>query len=314
MTTLQRFANWRDSGAISGDQYNVISTIVRKDRFSVFFELNALLYLGVLSLIAGVGWVVQAYVGTLGDDVIISALTIVLAGCFYYCFSRAPSYSPGQVESPTLAFDYILYLGCLTFGLEIGYLESRFHLLETEWDYYLLISAGLFFVLAYRFDNRFVLSLALSTLAGWFGVKMSRVGFFSRSSLRPSALLYGAVVIAGAMLLYSANIKKHFTDTYFHVAALVLFGALLSGVFDEGATVYLLALLSLSGAAIGGGIRFKRFAFVVYGIVFGYLGISVRVLNHMRIDTTAGLTYLVVSGLLVLLFTTFLARRFGLEA
>ena len=314
MTTLQRLAHWRDSGAISGDQYDVISTIVRKDRFSVFLELNALLYLGVLSFIAGIGWVIQAYVTTVGDDVIFSALTIILAACFYYCFSRARSYSPGQVESPTLAFDYILYLGCLTFGLEIGYLESRFHLMQAEWDYYLVISAGLFFVLAYRFDNRFVLSLGLSTLAGWFGIRMSRLGFFFGSSLRPSALLYGAVVIAGAILLYGGNIKKHFTETYFHVAAIVLFGALLWGVFDEAATLYLFALLGLSAAAIGGGIRFKRFAFVAYGIVFGYLGISARVLTHVRIDTTVGLTYLVVSGVLVLLFTTLLARRFGREA
>jgi hypothetical protein len=306
--------HWKDAGAITGEQYNAISAIVRKDRFSVFLELNALLYLGVLSLIAGIGWVIQAYVATLGDAAIISALTSILLACCYYCFSRAPSYSSGQVQSPTLAFDYVLYLGCLTFGIEIGYLESRFHLMQSEWDYYLLISAGLFFALAYRFDNRFVLSLALSTLAGWFGIRMSRIGFFSAASVRFPALLYGAIVIAAGIWLYRSNIKKHFTDTYFHLAALVLFTALFSGLFDEHATLYLFALVSLSAAAIKGGIAFKRFAFVVYGIAFGYLGISVRVFRNLRIDTTAGLTYLVFSGLLVIVFMTMLALRFGREA
>jgi hypothetical protein len=37
----------------------------------------------------------------------------------------------------------------------------------------------------------------------------------------------------------------------------------------------------------------------------------VRVLNHVRIDTTFGLTYLVFSGLLVIVFMSVLARRFG---
>jgi hypothetical protein len=311
MTTSQRLALWRASGAISDDQYNVISAIVRKDRFSVFLELNALLYIGVLALIAGIGWVIQAYVAVLGDAAIISALTAILLGCFYYCFSRATSYSPGLVESPTLAFDYVLYLGCLTFGIEIGYLETRFHFMQTEWDYYLLVSAGLFFALAYRFDNRFVLSLALSTLAGWFGIRMSRIGFFSAPSVRLPALLHGAIVIAAGAGLYRGNIKKHFTETYFHIAALVLFSALFSGLFDDQDTLYLFLLLNLASAAIVGGIRFKRFAFVVYGIAFGYLGISVRVLNHVRIDTTFGLTYLVFSGLLVIVFMSVLARRFG---
>src|SRR5207244_6671969 len=159
MTTLQRLADWRDAGVIRNDQYNAISSIVRKDRFSVFLELNALLYIGVLSLIAGIGLIIQTYLATLGDAAILSGLTALLVGCFYYCFSRAPSYSSLHVESPTLAFDYVLYLGCLTFGLELGYVESQFHLMQGQWDYYLLISAALFFVLAYRFDNRFVLSL-----------------------------------------------------------------------------------------------------------------------------------------------------------
>src|SRR5229473_1989219 len=119
MTTLQRLVHWKDAGAITGEQYNAISAIVRKDRFSVFLELNALLYLGVLSLIAGIGWVIQAYVASLGDAAIISALTAILLACCYYCFSRSPAYSSGQVESPTLAFDYVLYMGCLTFGIEI---------------------------------------------------------------------------------------------------------------------------------------------------------------------------------------------------
>src|SRR5437762_951980 len=137
MTTLQRLSQWKETGAITAPQYDAISAIVRRDRFSVFFELNALLYLGVLSFIAGLAWVIQVYFATLGDVAILSGLTLILLVAFYYCFSRTLPFSPVQVESPTLAFDYILYLGCLTFGIEVGYIESRFQLMQSEWDYYL---------------------------------------------------------------------------------------------------------------------------------------------------------------------------------
>ena len=65
----------------------------------------------------------------------------------------------------------------------------------------MLLSAVVFFAAAYRFDNRFVLSLALSTLAAWFGIKLSRFGFRSADSLRVSALVYGALVAGTGIAL-----------------------------------------------------------------------------------------------------------------
>ena len=90
----------------------------------------------------------------------------------------------------------------------------------------------MFFALAYRFDNRFVLSLALSTLAGWFGIRVSEfplLQLFGGSSLRAYALAYGSLVALAGTGLYWVGIKKHFLEAYLHVAANVLFIALLSG-------------------------------------------------------------------------------------
>src|SRR5204863_5599832 len=113
-----------------------------------------------------------------------------------------------------IAFDYVLYAGCLVFALELAYLENRFHLLNDNSDLYLLGSAVIFFALAYRFDNRLVLSLALSSLAGWFGVRLSQSPLRYGDSLRPYAIGYGAVVAGMGGWLHrpgKAGIKKHFT-------------------------------------------------------------------------------------------------------
>lgn len=302
---------WRTAGVITAEQHDVLSALVRKERFSVFVELHTVLYLGVVAFIAGLGWTIKAHFAGLGDATILSALTLVCGAAFYYCFSRGSAYSPAEVASPGMAFDYVLYLGCLTFGLELGYLEFRFALLQSNWDLYLLISASVFFVLAYRFDNRFVLSLALSTLAGWFGVRLSQFPDLPATSVRGAALVYGALVAVAGAGLFKASIKKHFLGTYLHVAANVVFMALLSAlVWHDPAVLYLLALTALAGLAIAGGLRWQRFAFVVYGVLYGYAGISARVLREI-VSFRGALAYFVVSSLLVIGALAVLARRFG---
>src|SRR5262245_358085 len=148
MTTLESLERWRLSGAISSEQHAALAAIVRKDRFSVFLELNALLYLGVLAFVAGLGWTIHEHFAQLGDIAIVVPLALIFAACLYYCLTRSQPYANSQVESPGFAFDYVLYLGCLVFATELGYLEFRFELLKAHWDYYLLGSAALYFVLA----------------------------------------------------------------------------------------------------------------------------------------------------------------------
>jgi hypothetical protein len=172
----------------------------------------------------------------------------------------------------------------------------------------------LFFVLAYRFDNRFVLSLALSTLAGWFGLRTSRFGFISNVDvLRLYALVYGAIVVSTGVWLFKRAIKRHFLETYLHIAANVVLIALVSGVVDRrSGEVFLLGLLAACAIAIWGGVQFRRFVFVVYGILYGYVGISARLLRDVHGDA-AFLAYFVISAAAVVILVVRLARRLGRE-
>ena len=134
MSALIYLNQWKRAGTIGEAQHDILAALVRRDRFSLFVELNALLYLGVLSLAAGAGWTIATYSARLGDVAILATLTAVFGASLYYCFTHAPPYSQEQVEPPGLAFDYVLYLGCLIFVVELGYVESRFHPFGTDWD------------------------------------------------------------------------------------------------------------------------------------------------------------------------------------
>lgn len=315
MTLIERLGRWHASGKISPEQYQLLAAVTRRDRFSLFFELNALLYLGVLSFVAGLGWTVKVHFQSLGDIAILLTLSVLVLGSLGYCFYQAVPFSSGEVESPHLAFDYVLYLACLALSVELGYIETRYHILNHSWDSYLLMSGMVYLILAYRFDNRFVLSLALSTLATWFGVKWS-FDYAFRSFDRTSLLIYGLGVLATGVLTQHRGIKKHFLQTYLHIAAHALLCATLSGLFLPAQMfIWLPTFFAFVTVSAVYGVRTRQFAFLSYAILYGYIGFSYLVGKYvLPNDITFYLLYYVFSGVITVISLVLLSRRWSKPA
>jgi hypothetical protein len=311
MTILTQLEQWKEQGKISPEQHAHLAGLARREPFSLFLELNLLLYAGVLAFVGGLGWTVTTWSQQLGDIVVLTALSGILATCSWYCFSRAPAWSSAETPAPSPIFDYVLYLGSLVWCVELAYLENRFHLLSGQLDPYLLASAGLFFFLAYRFDNRFVLSLGLSSLAGWFGLKISQWSAHQDAAYRQCALLYCLLVGVGGALLHRRGLKPHFLGTYLNIVANLLFWALLSGVFErQGYGLWFFGLLIACAASLAWGVARRQFAFVAYAAVYGYVGVSSIFLRSIN-DNTVVLSYFVVTGVAMLVVLVQIGRRFG---
>jgi hypothetical protein len=314
MNMLARLEKWKEQGAISAAQLAYLAGLCRNEPFSLSLELNVLLYAGVMAFVAGLGWTVTTWSRQLGDVVVLTVLSAILTACFWYCFSRAPGWSLAATSAPTAVFDYVLYLGSLVWCVELAYLENRFHVLSGQWDFYLLATAVFFFFLAYRFDNRFVLSLALSSLAGWFGLTISRWPSHQDATYREYALLYCLVVGLAGAFLQRAGLKPHFLGTYLNIAANVLFWAVLSGVFErQDHGLWLLALLLACAASLAWGLARREFAFVAYSAVYGYVGVSSILTRDIR-DITLIFGYFAVTAIAMLVALVMIARRFGRPA
>ena len=310
MTAIDRLDRWKTAGVITAEQHVLLRSLVRHERISVFVELSALLYIGVLSIVGGIIWTFRDYVVNLGDAVIFSILALLVAAPLYYCFTRGLPYDNREVESPSLVFDYVLYFGCLMFSATLGFAETRFSVFN-GWSTHLVIASIAFGLLAYRFDNRFVLSLAISTLAGYLGLKIDAFDVADTHFLRFTALAFGTAMAGLGVWLHHQRVKPHFLDTYIHIAANVIMMATISGVVERGTgLVYLAALLALSALAIYLGIRFHRFAFVAYGTLYGYAGVSIRLLNYIG-GPILGFWYFIITGVMVVAALTVVARRFG---
>jgi hypothetical protein len=314
MTILTRLQQWKESGIISPEQHTLLAALSLGEPFSIFLELNILLYAGILAFVAGLGWTLSTWSQQLGDVVVLAILSAMFAAALGYCFSHAAAWSPAEMPKPGLVFDYVLYLGSLIWSVELSYLETRLHLLSGHWDLYLLATAGLFFFLAYRFDNRFVLSLALSALAGWFGLTISHWPSHQDPAYRQYAILYSLMVGGGGAALQRGGLKPHFFGAYLNIAANVLFWALLSAVFErEGYVMWLLCLLTACGASLAWGLTRRQFSFVAYAAVYGYVGVSAVLVRDMH-DAATVLGYFVFTGVAMLVLLVQITRRFGRKA
>src|SRR5262249_15897878 len=152
---------------------------------SVYWEIRGLFYVGALAILIGCGLVTREYFAQIGPLVLTAALAAGSFACLGYCFAKGAPYSPDEAASPTVGFDYVLYVGCGLFGLALGTLEGNFHVLQDRWSYYAFLSACVYGALAYRFDNRLVLSLALTTLAGWCGLALNAFGLMTPTRVYP---------------------------------------------------------------------------------------------------------------------------------
>ena len=300
MTLFTRLDQWKERGTISPEQHTLLSGLSRGEPFSLFLELNLLLYAGVLLFVGGLGWTVSTWSQQFGDVLVLVLLSALFGASLWYCFSRT---------TPNLIFDYVLYFGCLIWTVELAYIENRFSMLSGQWDLYLLATAGLFFFLAYRFDNRFVLTLALTSLAGYFGLNLAHW----HADYRQYAVLYSLVVGGVGILLERQGWKPHFIDTYLNIAANVMFWAMLTGVFErQNYAVWFVGLLATCGASLAWGLRRRQGLFVAYAAVYGYIGINSILLHNLH-DFVAIVAYFLVTGVAMLVLLVWISRRFGRE-
>ena len=138
----------------------------RRTVFSLFEELRAALYAAVALVITGVGILVMEHLDRIGPLTLILALALAAVACYVPAIRTR---SRGTARST--AADYLLLLGALFVSADLGYVESQFHWLGANWSRHLLILTALHAYTAYVLDSRLVLSVALATLAGWFGIE-----------------------------------------------------------------------------------------------------------------------------------------------
>ncbi len=306
----------REGNILSEAQSSLFLRVARRELVSARMELRMALYTGVLLIASGVGIFLKENHERIGPTAIAVLIGAVAAVCFFYVFRRSPSFSWRPVVSPHLAVDYLLLLGVLLLASDLAYVEAQFKVLGPHWAYHLLVISLIYFAAAYRFDSRAVLSLALTSFAAWRGVSVnfpfeSLLGGKS-AVVRANALSCAALFLAGAVASVHWRRKAHFEPVWATLGLLLLFGGLLSGVFQGGGTAWLLWVVLLSpiaAAVIGVAYRKGRSLYFAIGVVAAYLGVLRLLWEPLGDAVAAYFVFTALSSLAVLVFLFFTHRR-----
>lgn len=285
--------------------------------FSLHWELKTLLYLGVLLINAGLGYLIYENIDSIGHAALIALIGAVSAACFWYAFRRGLPFSRGEVESPTPYFDYILLLGCLTFLLLEGYLQYQYGIFGQRYGLATFIPMVLFFGLAYRFDHRGVLSLGITALASWLGVTVTPKDLLSQNDFNSQSIVQTGVFLGLLLsiipfLSERRDFKKHFSLTYLNFGVHILMVACLSGLMALEQPVVYFPLLCAAVAFFGWyAITRASFYFLTVAVLYGYIGFTWLIFRFAPgFDFTFYLFYFVVSCVGVIVFLTNYKRFF----
>jgi hypothetical protein len=280
--TLRLLADLEAAGQLPPAQAAAIAADERTRPFSLHYELRALLYLGITLLVGGLGVLVYQHLDSIGHGVIIAVIALSMAASFAYAARHSAPFTWGEAPRTVIAADYLLLLSCLLFLVLEGYLQVQYELFGTRYGLATVLPAVLFFYLAYRFDHRGVLSMAITVLATWVGVSVAPLEVFQQgllwhSALSLPALLLGLALVAAGLLSEFLNRKRHFAFTYLALGANVALLAAMSLLFDESAGYRLLWLgliLGLSAGLVWYARRAQSYLFLLLSVAYSYIAIT----------------------------------------
>ena len=267
-----------DKSFLTQEEFQKLQPVVSKKIFSVFYELQTLLYLGVMLFTTGAGILIYKNIGDLGHLIAIAVLGVLCTLSFWYVTKKGLPYQHDEVTSPTPYFDYVLLLGSLLFVSIQGYLQFQYRIFDENLSTGTLVTALVFFFLAYRYDHTGVLSLAITSFASFWGLAVSPVkwyqsDFLLEADLHRIGIIFSIAVIAIAWVLHRQQIKQHFTFTIFHFGLLIFFCAAVVGLFVDDHIYGAYVLLIYLGCAFAyyGGKLTKSFLFLIYAFLAGYI-------------------------------------------
>jgi hypothetical protein len=295
---------------INDEQFQLLEAIRTEKVVSLYYELRLMLYLGIMLFTGGVGYFAYQNIGYMGHLMAMTGIGVAIIVGFYFIRKFAKFYSNGEVTVTLVYFDYILILVSLLIIALFAYVQVYFDLVELLLNWTSFISAAIFLFMAYRYDNRALLAMAITAFTAAVGLSISPVNW-AKGAWQLSSNLYTTSIVLGAALAIIGqvsqykNVKKHFRFTYQNFGLLLYFIGCLSAMFKSDYELPY-AFLTLVSAGILTWYTWmkKEFLFFIYANIAGYIAFTYLVfkaVDHMSGDYFVFVYYFPVTCITYLL-------------
>lgn len=321
MTTKSILENIVQKGILPEEQAILITDYERTKSFSIHRELRAILYLAITLLTSGLGILIYKNIDTIGHQAIIALITASIIGCSYYVFRYRQPFNRGVINNSNQFSEYALILACTLFLILEGYLQYQYQFFGSRYGIAIFIPTVIFFLCAYRFDNRAVLSMAITGLASWLGLTISPLSVLEKNDLSAPGIIVTGIFL-GILLIFigwlsdTRSFKSHFEFTY------VLFGGNLAaisglaGLFkNEPKIIYLLVTSALCVFLIRTARKNQSLIFLLMGVIYGYISLTYGAFLFLPDSILAAMSifYFLFTSLGVLFFLLNVKKILGLK-
>lgn len=321
MTTQSILESFIQNGILPEEQAILIAEYERTKTFSIHRVLRVILYIGITLLTTGLGILIYKNIDTIGHQAIITLIAASVIVCFSYLFKKRQPFSWGIVTNTDQFSEYVLVLGCTLFLILEGYLQYQYQFFGTRYGIAIFIPTVLFFFCAYRFDNRAVLSMAITGLASWLGLKISPLSVLEKNDFTAPGIIITGIVLGIGLLIFSwlsesRELKSHFAFTYILLGGNLASISGLAGLFNnEPKILYFVITVALCAFLIQNARKNHSLIFLLMGVIYGYIALTYAAFIFLPDSILAGLSifYFLFTSLGVLFFLLNVKKILGLK-
>ena len=273
-----------DKNLITENQFQEIVQYRSLNIFSLNVELKLLLSIAVLMFTSGIGILIYDNIDSIGHIALLSILFAITCGCFYYCFKNSKGFQRTETtfESPFL--EYLVLIANILTCIFIGYLQFQYEAFGTHYGLATLVPTIVSFFCAYYFDNKSVLTIAVTGLAAYIGLSVTPQDifndsnhFYANQSLSYSAIGLGVLLIAWTIYSFKISLKTHFALVYLTFALHIISVTSISNMVGDEMIWFLFASI-LAGSSVYFykiSHQLKAISLYVFMIIYAYIGINI---------------------------------------
>ena len=278
-----------EKNLISDEQFKQIQTYRSLNIFSLHNELRFLLYLSVLLFTTGIGILIYQNIDTIGHIAILSLLLIVTVISFYFCFKNAVGFKKEEVLFPHPLYDYLVLTAVILSCTFVGYLQFQYQPFGTNYGLATLIPTIISFICAYYFDNKSVLTIAITGLAAYIGLSVTPQDLVNNELYANESLSYSAIVLGFLLIfwtIYSSRIelKTHFNSIYLTFALHIISIASINNLLDDYWFLFAIVLAGSCFYFYKISYELRSISLYVFMSIYAYIGINIvlfKIFEHI---------------------------------
>ncbi|WP_035671769.1 DUF2157 domain-containing protein [Flavobacterium sp. 83] len=247
--------------------------------FSLNTELKLLVYLSVLLFTSGIGILIYENIDSIGHIAILTLLLVVTAICFYFSFKNSIGFQKQQTNFENPIFDYLLLAAVLLSIIFIGYLQFQYTAFGTHYGLATLIPTAIGLFCAYYFDNKSILSIAITGLAAYIGLSVSPKSLLSNDFHNTASLSYSAIGLGFLLIIWSIysvkiDLKKHFNLIFLTFALHLISISCINNLFASYWGIFIILLAISSYYFYTTSYQIESVSIFVFTILYAYFGIN----------------------------------------